>query len=1059
MKQFNEDIRKRIIGYLEGIPTCRNETARKERFISLISQIFPKHSKEIFNLTEGADKFLKVQIGSTGKSDWGFVDSLYGNLVIEFEHKLPKMLAIAEEQLKDYVAKLWSAQKAKQSFLCVASDGVYWVIYTPILNTSTLSKAQISPKDVELVKNELFEIAKNNIEDFYYWIDRIFFRENLLSATSQTICAEFGIKSFAFIASAKIIQRTFERASEMKELKTAFDNWSKYLKYTYGNITGSKSLFVRHSYLSAFAKILMAHVLSARNKKKLSLEDIDDILTGQYFLSLNIRNYVEKDFFYWINFDQLNQVLKALWTSVFHSLKTYNFSKIEADFLKDIYQDLIDPEDRHDLGEYYTPDWLCEKIIKEALVNTRKDSLPRIGDITCGSGSFLRAAIRALRNILGAKKAKSISYNTDIIQKISRCVIGFEIHPLAVFIAKTNYMLALEDMLGNISKPFSIPVYLCDSLLNAEMDQNNFFSRNEFKIQFFGKIFSLPITEALTDERFDELIDYIERIAHTFKLSEIDQDKVSGLLESFIAQFKIKDDNARELIVKSMTDLTLILHQKVINQENTIWAFILKNNFRPIFFSRSFDIVVGNPPWLSFRYIESKEYRKELEKLGLAKYGIVPKSGKLRTHMELATIFLAHGVHSYLVEKGVLYFVLPRSIFSSDHHSCLRENRFTVNMVLDALWDLSGVKPLFNVPACVLKVFHLEKAKEIQSISGKEFSGKLPRQNVSLSEALEHLTEKDLEFFIEKMGKRTAISQKSQESVSGDDYYQERFRQGATIVPRNYYFVEGESDFSGKKIVYIKTSQSVRKNSKKPYKDVNMSGQANIEFLFRTCLAENVLPLVVLEPFYIHLPVERGVSGWTYISPQEMLEKGFVDSASWFQTVENSYNRLSSRQMTFFEWVNYYNKLLAQNPEAKYWVLYCTSGKHLCAAVLKNNDLFWADATTYWSCPSTKKEAYYLAGILNSSSLNQIIKPFQSKGLLGERHIHKKILDIGIPRFVQNNSLMNKISDKTESLSELIKKNIDVFTAKSLGKKRNEIREHFKKEFAEIDKLVMKLFK
>lgn len=1059
MKKFNEDIRKRIIGYLEGIPTCRNETARKERFISLISQIFPKHSKEIFNLTEGADKFLKVQIGSTEKSDWGFVDSLYGNLVIEFEHKLPKMLAIAEEQLKDYVAKLWSSQKSKQSFLCIASDGVCWVTYTPVLYSSTLSKIQMSANAIELIKNESFEVSKNNIEDFYYWIDRIFFRENSLSPTSQMICAEFGSNSFAFTNSSRIIQNAFKRASEMQELKVAYDNWSQYLKYTYGNIAGSESLFVSHSYLSAFAKILMAHVLSARTKKSLSLDDLDDVITGQYFLNLNIRNYVEKDFFYWVNFEEINKILKKIWIPIFHTLKTYDFSKIEMDFLKDIYQNLIDPENRHDLGEYYTPDWLCEKIIKEALANTKKDALPKIGDITCGSGSFLRAAIKELRKILKVKEGKSVSYNTDIILKISKSVIGFEIHPLAVFIAKTNYMLALEDLIGNISKPFSIPIYLCDSLLNAEMDQGDLLEQNKFKIQFAGNSFVLPITATLTDERFDELIDYIDRITHTFKKLEIDEHKVNRFLEDFVEYFKIKDKKAKDLIVKSMTKLTLVLHQKVLNHENTIWSFILKNNFRPIFFSKSFDVIVGNPPWLSFRYVKSKEYREELEKLGLKKYAIAPKSGKLRTQMELATIFLAHGVHYYLVKNGALFFVLPRSIFSADHHSRLRENSFTVNMVLNEVWDLDEVEPLFNVPSCVLKVSHLEKVKEIKSIPGKQFSGKLPSKNISLSKALEYLTEKNSKFYIAKMNKRTAIANKKYESTSKDSYYQKKFRQGATIVPRNYYFVDVPENYRSKKIVFAKTNPDISKNAKKPYRDIHMKGNVDTCFLFKTCIAENVLPFVVTYPFVVHLPFIKKRSEWKYINTKDMLSDGYKNSSQWFKSIDSSYHDISKGKYNVKDTLNYYNKLLFQDPSKKYWVLYCTSGKHLCAAVLENNDLFWADAKTYWSCPNTKKEAYYLAGILNSPSLNQIIKPFQSKGLLGERDIHKKVLDIGIPRFAPNDCSMNDISDKAESLSELIKKNIDIFTAKSLGKKRNKIRKHFKKEFAEIDKLVMKLFK
>ena len=53
----------------------------------------------------------------------------------------------------------------------------------------------------------------------------------------------------------------------------------------------------------------------------------------------------------------------------------------------------------------------------------------------------------------------------------------------------------------------------------------------------------------------------------------------------------------------------------------------------------------------------------------------------------------------------------------------------------------------------------------------------------------------------------------------------------------------------------------------------------------------------------------------------------------------------------------------------------------------------------YWTAVRTRQEAHYLAAILNSGVTNEQIKPFQSGGLLGERHIEKKVLDLPIPMF------------------------------------------------------------
>nr|WP_237681970.1 N-6 DNA methylase [Agrobacterium vitis] len=84
-------------------------------------------------------------------------------------------------------------------------------------------------------------------------------------------------------------------------------------------------------------------------------------------------------------------------------IDAYDFSEVREDILKGVYQELIDLETRHALGEYYTPDWLCERMMEELPLEQSSSVL----DPACGSGSFLRAAIARLREQfpdLGAEK-------------------------------------------------------------------------------------------------------------------------------------------------------------------------------------------------------------------------------------------------------------------------------------------------------------------------------------------------------------------------------------------------------------------------------------------------------------------------------------------------------------------------------------------------------------------------------------------------------------------------------------------------------------------------------
>src|SRR5204862_2916578 len=57
------------------------------------------------------------------------------------------------------------------------------------------------------------------------------------------------------------------------------------------------------------------------------------------------------------------------------------------------------------------------------------------------------------------------------------------------------------------------------------------------------------------------------------------------------------------------------------------------------------------------------------------------------------------------------------------------------------------------------------------------------------------------------------------------------------------------------------------------------------------------------------------------------------------------------------------------------------------------------DHKTYWGSFENEDEAHYLSAILNSEAVNEAIKPFQSLGLMGERDIHKKVLDVPFPQY------------------------------------------------------------
>jgi len=106
-----------------------------------------------------------------------------------------------------------------------------------------------------------------------------------------------------------------------------------------------------------------------------------------------------------------------------------------------------------------------------------------------------------------------------------------------------------------------------------------------------------------------------------------------------------------------------------------------------------FDVIIGNPPWLSYRYIADPDYQDEVKRRAVDKYRIAPKSRKLITQMELATVFLAHSMATFARANAHLGFVMPRAVLSADQHQKLSLRKYSTDskLQLTGYWDLWDV--------------------------------------------------------------------------------------------------------------------------------------------------------------------------------------------------------------------------------------------------------------------------------------------------------------------------------------------------------------------------------
>src|SRR5690606_17741514 len=130
-----------------------------------------------------------------------------------------------------------------------------------------------------------------------------------------------------------------------------------------------------------------------------------------------------------------------------------------SDVLRDFYQDLVPETLRKSLGEFYTPQWLVESAVDKALISDWIKT--RVLDPTCGSGSFLIDIIRRKRlaaEAAGLSPSKTVAMLADTVW-------GFDLNPLAVQSARTNFLMAVADLLkATPGQQIEIPVLLADAI-------------------------------------------------------------------------------------------------------------------------------------------------------------------------------------------------------------------------------------------------------------------------------------------------------------------------------------------------------------------------------------------------------------------------------------------------------------------------------------------------------------------------------------------------------------------------------------------------------------------
>ena len=998
------------------------EAALRSEIMSRLRSIFPcpEDNSWINHYSQGTE--TRTTVGrSGGMTANRFIDNLVGSTTIEYESDLRISSKYQEgrKQVMEHTSGLVRAGTPISHVRGILSDTVDWHAYGAHL-AEGVQPTTCSADDIVL---EHIDSLLLDADD-QYTADRLiaFIRRHLAREQSMPLHAaslkdDFGLDSDQYRDRVDLLIEIVEAGRATNpSVRLATDLWSEFvdhLESTPGDFR--VDAYADEIYLCVLARLLAANVLHGRPISG-DIQQLETILDGTYFHdNHHLENMVEQDYFWWLTNPEYIDNLAPIARDIQRDLSAYDFGHIpDEDLFGQLMAQLADRSQRRLLGQEWTPAWLGKLLAERCLDNLPKDETPRIIDMCCGSGSILAEVLKAVRrrtNLVGMSQLQDVA-------------TGFDIDPLAVSLAKTTWIMTLASEISSASGQIIIPIYHADSLFAVTPVSNVvplFGEDGAIDVSLDGEVIKVPSALVQPEYRdlFERIIDWAHDEAMDAKargnLDQITQDMAERFMtEAGAAINAPMPADLKRNFCKTVLALAGRMSKLAIDDRNGIWAFILRNTYRPGLLTGQFNGLVSNPPWLTMSRLADNPYRSKLAERARL-YGIQP-TGQSFLHLELCTTHLIHAVDRYLKPNASIACLVPGTVFNGTHHEPFRQQKFLTSQrpVPIRILEVWGIaQHTFKYPGGAIIGLKKSNDADSKSIDVAGF--------VAGDDSLEHAIFSEIHIGTT----RTAwmLRNNGQTYEAHDD--SSRPKQGADIMPRVATCVEILDEHGSEYRVDTPSRGSPWGFTVKSAKITGerFPGYVEPRFIYTMAQSENLLPFLLgAHRAPVAIPAIRDSHGeWTILEPSDIRRLGFTPTARRFQSINEWLDRTGNGK-TLQERIDERGKLTQQRFGSEgYLVLAGAGGKDACAACIPVEDAsrMVIDQTLYWQVTANIDKAWYLVGILNSHAMSNAIAPYNPKGAFGERHIHTLPYQL-MPTYDSSNTTHIQISMLSRGVARMV---------------------------------------